>query len=48
VQATTVKENRSKLESVSSAITAIGQAIALATNTNPTKIVGSDKLLPRL
>jgi hypothetical protein len=34
--------------SVSSAITAIGQAIALATNTNPTKIVGSDKLLPRL
>ena len=48
MQATTVKENRSKLESVSSAITAIGQAIALATNTNPTKIVGSDKLLPRL
>ena len=34
--------------SVSSAITAVGQAIALATNTNPTKIVGSDKLLPRL
>ncbi len=33
---------------VSSAITAVGQAIALATNTNPTKIVGSDKLLPRL
>jgi hypothetical protein len=27
---------------------AVGQAIALATNTNPTKIVGSDKLLPRL
>ena len=48
MQATMVKENRSKLESVSSAITAIGQAIALATNTNPTKIVGSDKLLPRL
>jgi hypothetical protein len=34
--------------SVSSAITAIGQTIALATNTNPTKIRGSDKLLPRL
>ncbi len=34
--------------SVSSAITAIGQAIALAINTNPTKIVGSDKLLPCL
>ena len=33
---------------VSSAITAFGQAIALATNNNPTKIVGSDKLLPRL
>jgi hypothetical protein len=27
---------------------AIGQVIALATNTNPTKVVGSDKLLPRL
>jgi hypothetical protein len=34
--------------SVSSAITAVGQAIALAANTNPTKIVGSDKLLPCL
>jgi hypothetical protein len=34
--------------SVSSALTAVGQAIALATNTNPTKIVGSDKLLPCL
>jgi hypothetical protein len=34
--------------SVSSAITAIGQAIALATNTNPTKKLGSDKLLSRL
>jgi hypothetical protein len=33
--------------SVSSTITAVGQAIALATNTNPTKIMGSDKLLPR-
>jgi hypothetical protein len=27
---------------------AVGQVIALATNANPTKIVGSDKLLPRL
>jgi hypothetical protein len=34
--------------SVSSAITAIGQTIALSTNTNPTKIIGSEKLLPRL
>ena len=34
--------------SVSSAITAVGQAITLATNTIPTKLVGSDKLLPRL
>jgi hypothetical protein len=34
--------------SVSSAIMAVGQTIALATNTNPTKIVGSEKLLPRL
>jgi hypothetical protein len=31
-----------------SAIMAIGQVIGLATNTNPTKIVGFDKLLPRL
>ncbi len=34
--------------SVSSAIKAVGQAIALATNTNPTKVVGSDSLIPRL
>ncbi len=34
--------------SVSSAITSVGQTIALATNSNPTKIVGSEKLLPRL
>ena len=34
--------------SVSGAITSVGQEISLATNTNPTKIVGSDKLLPRL
>jgi hypothetical protein len=34
--------------SVSSAIMAIGQANTLATNINPTKIVGSYKLLPCL
>jgi hypothetical protein len=34
--------------SVSSVITAVGQAIVLATNTNPTKVVGSNKLLPQL
>ena len=34
--------------SISSAITAIGQAVALATNTNLTKKVGSEKLLPRI
>jgi hypothetical protein len=33
---------------VSSAITAIGQKITLDTNTNPTKIVGSEKFLPCL
>ncbi len=33
---------------VSSALTAIGQTIALACNDNPTKINGSKKLLPRL
>ena len=33
---------------VNSAITAIGKTIALARGHNPTKIAGSDKLLPRL
>ncbi len=33
---------------VSSALTAVGQTIALACNNNPTKINRSDKLLPRL
>ncbi len=33
---------------VSSALMAVGQTIALACNNNPTKIKGSDKLLPRL
>jgi hypothetical protein len=34
--------------SISGAITSVGQTIALATNTNPTKITGSEKLLLRL
>ncbi len=34
--------------SVSSTITSVGQMIPLATNTNPTKIAGSEKLLPCL
>ena len=42
------KRKTNQAGSVSSAITAIGQTIALATNTNPTKVRGSDKLLPRL
>jgi hypothetical protein len=33
---------------VTSAITAIGQTITLACNTNPTKVEGSDKFLPAL
>jgi len=33
---------------VSSAITAVGQTIALVCDSNPTKIVGSERLLPRL
>ncbi len=33
---------------VSSAITAIGQTVALACDANPTKVVGSKQLLPRL
>jgi hypothetical protein len=33
---------------VSSAITAVGQKIAIDTNTNPTKIMGSEKFLPCL
>lgn len=34
--------------SKSGTTTAISQTIVLATNTNPTKIVGSDKLIPHL
>jgi hypothetical protein len=33
---------------VSSALTAVGQTIVLACNDNPTKVKGSDKLIPRL
>jgi len=33
---------------VSSAIMAVGQTIALACDSNPTKVVGSERLLPRL
>jgi hypothetical protein len=33
---------------VSGAITAIGQTIAMACNNNPTKVVGSEKFLPSL
>ncbi len=33
---------------VSSAITAVGQTIALACDSNPTKVVGSEHLLPHL
>jgi hypothetical protein len=33
---------------VSTAITAVGQTIALAVGQNPTKLMGSDKLIPRL
>ena len=33
---------------VSTAITAVGQTIALAVGHNPTKLAGSDKLIPRL
>jgi len=35
-------------ETVVGAITAIGQEVALVCGRNPTKILGSDKLLPRL
>lgn len=33
---------------VSTALTAIGQTVALATGTNPIKLAGSEKLIPRL
>jgi hypothetical protein len=35
-------------QTVSSALTAVGQTIALAIGENPTKLTGSDKLIPRL
>jgi hypothetical protein len=37
-----------KGDMVSTAITAVGKEIALACNSNPTKLDGSDKLLPWL
>jgi hypothetical protein len=40
--------NQVKNCTVSSALTAIGQTIAMACNNNPTKMKGSNKLLPRL
>ncbi len=42
------KGKQVKNYTVSGTLTAIGQTIALACNDNPTKINGSDKLLPRL
>ncbi len=39
---------RVQTSTVSSAITAVGQEISLACEINPTKISGSDKLIPRL
>jgi hypothetical protein len=40
--------NQVKNSTVSSAITAIGQTIALACDSNPTKVIGFERLLPRL
>jgi len=40
--------NQVKICTVSSAITAVGQTIALACDSNPTKVVGSERLLPCL
>ena len=37
-----------KSDTVSTALSAVGKEIALACNRNPTKLGGSDKLLPRL
>ncbi len=39
---------RVQASTVSSAITAVGQTNALACGTNPTKLVGSDKMIPRM
>ncbi len=33
---------------VSTALTAIGQTVVLACDSNPTKVIGSERLLPRL
>jgi hypothetical protein len=37
-----------KSETVSTALTAVGKEIALACNSNPTKLGGTEKLVPRL
>jgi hypothetical protein len=42
------KGNQVKNCTVSSALTAVGQTIALACDANPIKVVGSERLLPRL
>jgi hypothetical protein len=42
------KGNQVKICTVSSALTAVGQTIALACDANPTKVRGSECLLPRL
>ena len=47
-KAATAGESASKAGTVIGAITAIGQEIALACGTNPTKIAGSKRLLPQL
>ena len=39
---------RVQTSTVSTAVTAVGQTISLACGTNPTKIAGSDKMIPRL
>ncbi len=40
--------NQVKNCTVSMALTAVGQTIALACNSNPTKVTGLERLLPRL
>ena len=40
------REHQVTTQTVSTALTAIGQMIALAVGYNPTKLTGSDKLIP--
>ncbi len=42
------REKQVQAGTVVGALTAIGQEIALACEENPTKVFGSDKILPRL